>query len=634
MSLSKQLILLLTALFFAVFTINFLVSVNNIRSYLQIESQVHAQDTAVSLGLALSPHLSKGSGKMPDTIISAIFDRGYYREIRLVDADGKEILKKTNPKTFEVVPKWFASMLKIETATVQQEISSGWVVAGTIYVTIHPGYGYLKLWQQSMEAFYYSSIAFVVSVALLFLILRLVLIPLERLRQLAARISDGQFDQIKPLPWTSDLKTVAVGMNSMSGKIGQMISNLNTKLEQSSSSIKTDDLTGLRTRSGFDADLKSMFVGKSKGAIFLLRIDDLGGYAQSNGDGRTNQLVTAFAEVIRKSDSYFNNVSVTAYRFYGAEFALIAHDLDPQWINRFCSRLVADFAPLEEEYEKREMAHIGGVSFNQMNTTTGLLGAAFEAYQKSKLIGVNSYFFNPNPENALEISEWYELIPQVIEKRNFDLSMIAVASEGNLGQTAIAEVSSAVKDAEGKPLPIAAFVSIAETSGKIAQFDLAVVEKVIDLIQRDKITHDLAINLSISSIANLGFRSKLFHLMEQHQQFASQIVFAVSAYAAEKGKDVFSSFIPFAHRVGAKVMLKRYETQFISMNELRGYKLDYIRLARDYTDGVDSDAQKLMLVESIKELGDLIDIKILAEGVEADKDYDRLRNIGLYAVSR
>lgn len=57
MSLYKQLLLLVSGLFCMIFSINYVVSVKNTMEYLEVQSKIHAQDTATSLGLSLSPHL-------------------------------------------------------------------------------------------------------------------------------------------------------------------------------------------------------------------------------------------------------------------------------------------------------------------------------------------------------------------------------------------------------------------------------------------------------------------------------------------------------------------------------------------------------------------------------------------------
>jgi hypothetical protein len=108
MSLSKQLLLLLSLIFFIIFSASLILSINNIKSYLEVESQFHVKDTATSLGLSLSPHMKNEKDPILETMMTAIFDTGYYREMRLVNIDNQELVKLTNPKT---VPVYLSGLL-------------------------------------------------------------------------------------------------------------------------------------------------------------------------------------------------------------------------------------------------------------------------------------------------------------------------------------------------------------------------------------------------------------------------------------------------------------------------------------------------------------------------------------------
>jgi hypothetical protein len=61
MTLSKQLLILISAIFLILISINFAISVENFKSYLEDEGQIHSQDTATSLGLSLSPYMNDTS---------------------------------------------------------------------------------------------------------------------------------------------------------------------------------------------------------------------------------------------------------------------------------------------------------------------------------------------------------------------------------------------------------------------------------------------------------------------------------------------------------------------------------------------------------------------------------------------
>jgi len=309
---AKQLLLLLSAMFLAIFLLNYVTSVNNIRSYLEFESGVHAQDTANSLGLSLSHYINDKTDPTLDTMINSVFDSGYYQQVVLADYYGKELIRKTNPTTYDVVPSWFTKLLLMNTATAVTEVSSGWQNDGALSLTINLGIGYLKLWEQAKQALYYSLASIIVPLTVLYLVLALVLRLLARINHFAFDIADGNYEIMQPLPWTAEVRNIAKSMNFMSAKIKQVIGNLNTRLDRLTHHLRADELTGLDTRATFDVDVLAKLNSRDHGLVFIIYLDDLGQFAQSRGDELTDRLLVTFA-------SATGNATVAAYRFRDAD---------------------------------------------------------------------------------------------------------------------------------------------------------------------------------------------------------------------------------------------------------------------------------------------------------------------------
>jgi len=266
-----------------------------------------------------------------------------------------------------------------------------------------------------------------------------------------------------------------------------------------------------------------------------------------------------------------------------------------------------------------------------------MVSAATEAYEKARLIGENSFAISEGSSNSHDMDQWKTLVNDAITEERFEVSLAAQAyrltDEGE-AELLIEEAFAKVFDETGEPLPIGTFVSVAERIGKILEFDLAIVKRVVAYIEGNQTGQDVAINLSFASLASIEFRKDLYEILLSHQDAAKRIAFSVTAYGATKDLSVFKSFIEFAHRNGAKVILKRFETRFIPLDQVKEFKLDYIRLARVYTENISLDDEKRRLVQAMKELGDLLDVKIIAEAVESDQDYQAVKQIGLTAASR
>ncbi|MDT4290955.1 LapD/MoxY N-terminal periplasmic domain-containing protein [Methylomonas sp. MO1] len=634
MSLSKQLLILISALFLMIFSVNFALSVNNIKDYLEGESKNHAQDTATSLGLSLSPYMVDNHDPVIKTMMSAIFDMGYYKEIRLVDADNKELVALSSDKRIEGVPDWFTELLPMTSATAESEISSGWNMSGVIYVTVNSGYAYLKLYEQAKSGFYYSLAAFLLSIALLALLLRVTLASLRKIDLLAQQISDGHFESIEELPWTREVRNVAASMNTMSHKIKTTIAALHGKLDQMGASLLRDDLTGLYKKAVFETDMKNLALEDADAYVVLIKIDSLVDLVKERDSDVIDQFLQAFAAILEKIADLAGAQAGKAYRFYGAEFALVLKIGNSEQLEGLVKTLSNEVTELGERYQKTDLAHIGVVAFNPLLTTEILLEAAHEAYEQAHLIGANSYFIRTGDNFARDIATWKDLVFDCIDHNGYSVWYIGQIAAFSSGELLMEEAFIQVHDKQGGLVAIGPFISIAEKFAKIVDLDKGVIRIALEHIRHNHIEHAIAVNVSTRTIKNSDFRLWLEKLIKQNPAEAKKLVFSLSAYAVVKDIDAYQAFIETVHQWGARVMIKRFETQSMSAELVKRLKPDYIRLARDIGNGIDSSSQKHAFVQTMQEISTLLDISILAENVQSDKDYRRLKAIGIVGASR
>lgn len=743
MSLSKQLYIIISIIFFMIFTGNFIISVKNTKEYLEIESVTKAQDTATSLGMSLRNLLKDKSDPEIESIINAIANRGFYKEIRLENSyfslkdsdliknskdlsedkwqisnlkidekigkidtltsissmenelnalenptleniqenettpdeveniysfvpnkeyknnnnitvyftatniDGKKIdtsasisvdkvlVKVSRDVKFDYIPQWFINLISMELEEKSSEISDGWQTSAIIYVSANPGDAYAKLYEQAKGAMIYAAVAFVISILILFVFVQYILKPLKNLEKLANNIAAGKFGIIQELPWTTEIKAVAIAFNDMSTKIEAIINRLNNTLENLSKKLSTDDLTGLCLKQNFETDMKKMFINKSTGYVFVIKIADLVTFAKSHTTSEVNDFIKKFAQILKNS-KLPQKPKTTAYRFFGSEFALIAKDFTYQDAIDFTNLLQKNFEELSLEFNKKEIVHIGGTPFNPIGTTPEILQSANQAYEKATLIGTNEFFITDTNELARDMESWRNLIFDIINNAKFDINYIGNCKMLNSTSDEIVmqEAFANIKDKDGNIIPIGTFVSIAEKYEKIVDFDKSVTEKVINYILINNLKHDISINLSLESINNTAFIAWLKKKILEHKNIASQLVFSATAYAVAKDVDKFKFFADEMHQCGAKVIIKRFETKFIPLGNLKDFNLDYIRLARDYTCDINKDYSKQSFIESISELATLLNIKVFAENVKDDEDMEFVKKYNLYAASR
>lgn len=738
MSLSKQLYLIISFIFFMIFAGNFIISVNNTKEYLELESVTKAQDTATSLGLTLKPYMKNKKDSEIESIIKAIANRGFYKEIRLEDISftftdeellflnksvrkdinwtisnvrveksfgevnlisfddemskelanleneafesedesliqsysfegssnykkggdipilftleykgqfketmstinlNKILVQVTRDVKFDYVPSWFINSFELNMAETKSEISDGWNTAAVIYVSANPGDAYAKLYEQAKAAIIYAFIAFLISMGLLVFFLQFILKPLKNIEKLAKNISNGEFSTIKELPFTSEIRNVAIAMNLMSTKIEGIINKLNKNLENMTKKISLDDLTSLHLMQTFETDMKKMFITKTDGYVLSIKIDDLGSYAKNHAPNEVDKFIKKFALILKNSNNAFG-FEITTYRFFGSEFAIIAKDKNSSKIQELTTYLKNEFELFSKEVNKTNIAHIGATPFNQIGTTPEMLIAANEACETAKQIGPNEASIRDENDLARDMLSWKDLIFDIIDNSKFDVGYIGdakILASLDEHKLVMQEAFTNAKDKNNVQIPIGTFVSIAEKYDKVIDFDKAVINKVISHIQTNNITHDISINLSLDSIVHSSFLTWLSDTLLKNQNISTQLVFSITAYAVAKDFDIFKNFSKIVHLADSKIIIKRFESKFIPLDKIKDLKIDYIRLARDYTNGINKDAGKLAFVESMQELSSLLNIKVYAENVKDDDDLAIVKKLNLFAASR
>lgn len=634
MSLSKQLLILISTLFLMIFSVNFILSVNNIKSYLEGESLIHAQDTATSLGLSLSPYMADEKDPILQTMMNAIFDRGYYKEVKLSNVDGNVLVALTSSKAVESVPNWFIQLLPMQTAVAESEISSGWNISGVVSVAINPGYAYFKLYDQVKTSFYYSLAAFVGSVTLLLLVLQITLSSLRNIGQMAEMIENGDFKVIEKLPWTLEVRKVASSMNSMSKKLEQVIKNLNYKLEGLGRKLQLDELTGLNKKNSFELDMKEVFASNTEAFIFLIKIDVLGRLVKELDENTVDQFIKQFSAILKESHKNASFGELTAYRLLGSEFVILAREGGVDAAENLATSLSKSFSELGETYHAADIAHIGVTEFDQFSSTDNMLLAAKEAYEQAQMIGENSYFIRHGEDRAVDMNEWKQRVFDIVDRQDYTVSYIDPVVDLETEQIILKEAFSEVWGQNGEKLAIGTFVSVAEKFVKIVELDQGVTQQVIRYIKSEKVDYAIAINLSNRTIKNSDFRSWLAATLKKNPDIAHQLVFSFSAYAVAKEFSAYQVFIDFAHQYKAKVIIKRYESHVLAPRLLKRLKPDFIRLARDISLGVESDSAKQDFVKTVVEITDLIEISVLAENVGSDSEFEYMAKLGVKGASR
>ena len=133
MTILRQLAIYFTLMLVLIFAGSLTLSIRDARNLQLTQLRTHAQDTATSLGVAIAANDPANIASV-DSMIDAVFDRGYYQRIRFTNTDGEILVNSEHKIELEGVPGWFIRLVSFKAPEVATEINNGldagWHIAG------------------------------------------------------------------------------------------------------------------------------------------------------------------------------------------------------------------------------------------------------------------------------------------------------------------------------------------------------------------------------------------------------------------------------------------------------------------------------------------------------------------------
>lgn len=640
MTLYRQLLLFLLALIFLLFSGTWLVKLESTRSFIFNQLESHAQDTATSLGLSLSPYMAENDIPTVETMINAVFDRGYYRIIRLSNIEGTVIIDRTLTVEIENIPKWFIKMLPIETPSATSMVMAGWHQAGSLYVESHPGHAYKTLWETIFQmTLWFLAIGCVVAVAG-GISLRFLLRPLERVERQANALCQRQYNIQKRLPRTRELRRVVEAMNRMTNKVKVMFDEHVQIAEKLRKIAYQDSLTGLGNRRYLASQITTRLApeeGITKGAFLLIQIHGLQQLNQERGLKAGDLLLKEVAVQLQNASRQITN-SATA-RLTGGDFGLLLPDATPEDTRHVVTAIFKNFShlTLKQLTISDNVGHIGGITYDCQLNFGELLSMADIALRAAQKAGPNKWSIQDKSQIGRKTPQgeqkWKEILDQVLAKEDILLYAQPVVQCKNLQQIQHVEIFARIKQPTGQVLNAGIFIPMAERLNLISSMDRIVLKKAMR-IETDTVKTDwLAVNISPTSLLNKAFHEWILSSLHSLPKNAPRLIFEFSEFNASYHIELIREFSLSVRRLGHGLGLDHFGQSFSNFGYLKYLQPDYVKIDRAFISEL-KRAQNVsqFFIGSLCNVAHSIDIQVIAEGVETEEQLKMLRELNLDAV--
>ena len=626
MSLFKQIALLVTLVF--LFTTGILL-VNNFQQnarFLQGQMQTTAQDMATTLGLAIGNLPDGDDPATLETLFNAVFDSGYYSLIELIGVDGRVIQSKGQRIRIEGVPQWFIDWLPLRPAEGTTTVMKGWRQLGRLRLVLHPGYFYSSLYQALIGSLKWFALLLLIAMLLLWLLLHVLLRPLQRVREQADALSRNQFVRQPRLPRTPELRSVVEAMNRLSGRMQALFEEQQRNLERSHRLLYRDEVTGLGNRRYLLEQLRQTEDEASAfhGCLCLIRLSHFDEQREYLGYEWGDRLLRELADLFK--GQYRGLHAEKPARLADAEFAFLLES-DEEAAVEMLGGLFRRLRELPALHGAETGVYpLGAVVPLGQGHCSDWLAAADYALSRAESRGAYAIERGGGEEFDLPHGRmaWRAWLERVIGQRSlFLVSQSALTADGGIRQQ---ELLIRAHDDRQRVIPASAFMPMAAGLGLSVEIDRLVFEMIREAhCQRSEAP--LALNLSPaffeSAEGQTDFEQLLQHCREQSVQLcieASHHVLLRHPLMRERLADRITAL---GHRFGIDNLDPALPLELLRQTGFAYVKVDARRLAGE------SGQQLASSYQSLKTMTDALGLELIVVGVDSEELHARLLALGV-----
>jgi diguanylate cyclase (GGDEF)-like protein/PAS domain S-box-containing protein len=401
-----------------------------------------------------------------------------------------------------------------------------------------------------------------------------------------------------------------------------------------------DPLTGLFKRERLTTRIQQYLEDKPAQGWGVLVCFDLNEFKLINeayGHGYGDELLQQVTERVQKE---FDDADLIA-RIGGDEFAMWYRIIDT---NRdqasIHAKLLAEFliTVLTKPYQVHcktihAIPTIGITLYEQHDMDADrLLKQADSALHHAKQKGNNFAFFDKQSEKmTLAHLNMYSQLLRASEQQQFELYY--QPQHDVHGGICSMEALIRWQHPENGLISPMEFIPLAERTGQIIPIGLWVIEEACDRLsswQQDALTADLTLSVNISP--KQFIQDEFVDLVEQTiykygikpKSLKFELTESILVDEVSKVHDKMQKL----RDLGIQLSLDDFGTGYSSLGYLRNLPLDQIKIDQSFVKGMLTNQSDIAIIKSVLQLGESLQLEVIAEGVETEEHYNVLKSLG------
>lgn len=400
-----------------------------------------------------------------------------------------------------------------------------------------------------------------------------------------------------------------------------------------------DSLTQLYNRHEFELRLKTALKNaQDNNEIHSMLYIDLDQFKIVNdtcghiaGDELLRQISLLLQKKIRDIDTFA--------RLGGDEFGVLLENCDISMAEKIANNLKEALEDFKFSWEDKAFSvgmSIGLVPItHESENITNILKLADVACYAAKDSGRNRiHIYTPNDAELTKRQgemQWVSKINHALEHDRLCIycqPIIPLSPDEN--QPVHHEILIRLLDDDDSLISPMAFIPAAERYNLMPAIDLKIIQTVFSMLKSNPLKEGfITINLSGHTLTDDSCLNKILAMLEKSPVSTTRICFEITETAAISNLTRALYFIEQIKSIGCSFALDDFGSGLSSFSYLKNLPVDYLKIDGTFVRDICNDPVDLAMVQSINQLGHVLNIKTIAEYVENKQIKDKLVEIGI-----
>lgn len=638
MTLSKQLFLTVFIILIGLFGGMSYFTLENTQKFVQKQLAQNAQDIANTLSFSVAPSLKNDDFANAKRIIDALFQSGYYQNIKLISSNDVELINLVNEQDDFDVPDWFTYIVNIMPAVKQAYVFDGTTPLGKVFVQCHPGFAYEQAYETMKEGVYLligiTLLVMTLGSALLYFLLS----PLREIKKQAKLITRKNFYKIKSIPWASDLRSMVQAMNYLSARLSSLFEKQQKLVKHLQEKAYHDGLTGLKNTLWLKHKLYQLKKNKEsgQGLYLLLELVDFKSYNDQFGRIDGDQVLIQTARLLETN--FKNEFNPIIARIEGACFAVVLLNKTLEEAQNIAVHISALFGQYTQiaMMSSNAIGHAGIALFNYNEKELDISKKVSNALIQAKKEGINNcVIYQETKQIAVKLrtdTQWKKLLTLSLkEKKIFcDFEIIKMHTHA---ENEYVECLARLEVAENNILLAQEWIYIAQKLQMIHQVDLMIFSNIIEKMKAEPISHKhYFINLSSETLLQPYYPEDMLSRALSMGPLKENIIIELSEYELIRHLEVLKPILEKLTQAGLKLCIDHFGANVNQLHYMQDLPISYIKICPVFTQSLVTHVENQMLVKTFIDIAHSVKAKAIAKRIEHQEDMLILNKIGIDGV--